>query len=101
MTKKARSLRVLCAGVLAAGMIGCESTDNSRMEGEAAIDPQRVNDDTFWNHTPELLGPTQRSDDYAVQITRRFNVDGRLFWDDWINALYWDRPTRLSRRPLP
>lgn len=101
MSKKARCLHVLTAAALAAAFIGCESSDKSGLEGEASLDPQEINDSVFWDHTPELLGPTQRSDDYAVQITRRFNVDSRLFWEDWINALYWDRPTRLNRRPLP
>lgn len=100
MPSKSTCLRMLSIAA-AAALIGCESGDKSGLNGDADLDPRKVNDAAFWDHTPELMGPTQRSDDYAVQITRRYNLDMRLFWDDWINAWYWDRPTRLNRRPLP
>ncbi|MCC6907378.1 MAG: hypothetical protein IT430_05500 [Phycisphaerales bacterium] len=101
MSRNAKCFRLLTIGVLAAAMIGCESNDEASLEEASRVDPQKVNDEVFWDHTPELLTVTDRPDDTAGRITRRFNYDSRMFWEDWINAWYWDRPTRLNRRPIP
>ena len=101
MSRNAKYFRLLTIGVLAAAMIGCESKDDNSLDQANRIDPQKVNDEVFWNHTPELWGTTDRPSDTAGRITRRFNYDGRMFWEDWTNAFYWDRPSRLNRRPIP
>ena len=101
MSRNAKCFRLLTIGVLAAAMIGCESNDDANLEEASRVDPQEINDEVFWDHTPELLGVTDRPDDVAGRIARRTNVDMRMFWEDWTNSFYWDRPSRLNRRPMP
>lgn len=102
MSRNAKCFRLLTIGVLAATLIGCQSKNDQSLDAEAnRVDPRKVNDEVFWNHTPELIGTTDRPDDMAGRITRRFNYDSRMFWEDWTNSFYWDRPSRLNRRPIP
>lgn len=103
MTKTARTLRYLGIGAVTFALVaGCESQDDSAaMEESETLDPQAVQDDVLWDLTPELRGVYDRDDDYAVRISRRVNADFRMFWDDLINSMYWDRPSRLNRRPMP
>jgi len=101
MSRNAKYFRLLTIGVLAAAMFGCESGGDKSLDESARLDPQKINDDVYWNLTPELMEVTDRPDDVAGRISRRVNVDMRMFWEDWTNSLYLDRPSRLNRRPMP
>lgn len=101
MSRNAKCFRLLTIGVLATAMFGCESSGDKSLGESARLDPQKINDDAYWNLTPELMAVTDRPGDVAGRISRRFNVDMRMFWEDWTNAMYWDRPSRLNRRPMP
>ncbi len=101
MSRNAKCFRLLTIGVLAAAMFGCESSGDKSLDESARLDPQQINDGVYWNLTPELMEVTDRPDDVAGRIARRTNVDMRMFWEDWTNSFYWDRPSRLNRRPMP
>ena len=42
---------------------------------------------------------TERPEDAGKNMHVQANNNGRMFWEDWGRALYWDQPSKLS--PLP
>lgn len=65
---------------------GCES---SRVD-EVRADP-----------TPDLETLYQSQDEIDNALTRTFDEDGRMFWQDLGRVFYVDRPSRLTREPVP
>lgn len=53
------------------------------------------------NPTPELMTLYQRPVDVNNQTALTFNSNWRMFWQDLGRAAYWDRPSRLTREPVP
>ena len=77
---------VLVAGALCAG--GC-STGDQRLD-EVRADP-----------TPNISTLYQRSADVDNAVTVTFNENDRMFWQDLGRMFYWDRPSHLTREPVP
>lgn len=72
---------------LASMLAGCETP--SRYE-QVKADP-----------TPNLDTLYQRPEDVDNSITTTFDENGRMFWQDLGRAFYWDRPSHLTREPVP
>ncbi len=53
------------------------------------------------NPTPELTTLYQRPVDVSNQTALTFNSNWRMFWQDLGRAAYWDRPSRMTREPIP
>lgn len=53
------------------------------------------------NPTPDLETLYQNDEDIKNAIARTFDENGRMFWQDLGRAFYWDRPSRLTREPVP
>ena len=51
--------------------------------------------------TPNLQTLYQRPTDVDNSVALTFNENGRMFWEDLGRAFYWDRPSRLTREPIP
>lgn len=83
-SRHAAALTVLAA---IATLSGC--TEPSRY--------QQVKDDA----TPNLDTLYQRPEDIDNAIVVAFDENGRMFWQDLGRAFYWDRPSRLTREPIP
>jgi hypothetical protein len=54
-----------------------------------------------YNPTPELDTLYQRPVDVANALTIMSNENGRMFWQDMGRFWYTDRPSRLTREPIP
>ena len=80
---------VFSAACVVAGTVGGCSSGNSRYD-EVKSDPS-PNIDTLYQRPVDV--------DNAVIVT--FDEDGRMFWQDLGRAFYWDRPSRLTREPIP
>jgi hypothetical protein len=88
--RRLRSLALISvAGIFGGALVGCETDPFSR---DAML---------RGNLTPELLTLHERhvDSDNAVAIT--FNENLRMFSEDLGRAAYWDRPSRLTREPVP
>jgi hypothetical protein len=83
MLTRLTSLALLVA---AAGMVGCET---SRY--------QQVKDDA----TPNLDTLYQRPEDVDNAMVTTFDENGRMIWQDLGRAFLFDRPSRLTREPVP
>lgn len=78
---------LLSAAALAlAALTGCES---SRY--------QQVKEDP----TPNLDTLYQRPSDIDNKVTVTFDENMRMFVQDLGRVFYWDRPSRLTREPIP
>lgn len=53
------------------------------------------------NLTPELQTLYQRPVDVENAKAIAFNENGRMFWQDLSRTFYTDRPSRLTREPIP
>ena len=84
---KSRHAAALTALAALALLSGC--TEPSRY--------QQVKDDA----TPNLDTLYQRPEDIDNAIVVTFDENGRMFWQDLGRAFYWDRPSRLTREPIP
>lgn len=98
MTTRVRRMSVLAIGSLtaaglAAGLGGC-STASSQAD-YAQAETIRA------NLTPELDTLYQRPDDMSNAFVVMLDENGRMFWQDLGRALYTDRPSRLTREPVP
>lgn len=58
---------------------------------------QQVKDDA----TPNLDTLYQRPEDVDNALVVTFDENGRMFWQDLGRAFYVDRPSRLTREPIP
>jgi hypothetical protein len=89
MTRSARCLTSLlaCAGALVLG--GCSMTGDERLDA--------VRNDA----TPNLDTLYQRPADVDNALTVMADENGRMFWQDLGRVLYVDRPSRLTREPVP
>lgn len=85
-TRSATLLSTLALLTLVGGLAGCES---SRY--------QQVKDDA----TPNLDTLHQRPEDIDNRIVVNFDENGRMFWQDLGRVWYTDRPSRLTREPIP
>lgn len=84
--------RVLTVAFLVAGagvLAGCTSSPFAR--------DQMIRN----NPTPELMTLHQRPVDVNNQTALTFNENWRMLWGDLARAAYWDRPSRLTREPVP
>lgn len=86
MKFRAATFSTLTAMALVVTMVGCET---SRYE-QVKADP-----------TPNLDTLYQRPEDIDNSVTTTFDENGRMFWQDLGRAFYWDRPSRLTREPIP
>ncbi len=55
----------------------------------------------FGNLTPELMGLSKRPVDNYRTLSVTTNTNLREFWDDWDRVWLFDRPSRLSSKPIP
>lgn len=94
MTARATRIILLAAGTLAAAALSGCTTAVSRADYAQA---ERIRADL----TPELDTLHQRPDDMTNAITIMADENGRMFWQDLGRAFYWDRPSRLTREPVP
>jgi|GEM_PF-1183679 len=53
------------------------------------------------NLTPDLLSTTHRPVDVRNKTSLVWNTTNRQFWDDLSRAALVDRPSRLSKLPVP
>lgn len=53
------------------------------------------------NLTPEMKTLHQRPADYKNDFALMANENWRMFHGDWARVTYTDRPSRLTREPIP
>ncbi len=98
-------LKLAILGCCAAGFVGCESEEKTDEEmAQVVYDEEMIDtsDDAIFGHlTPGLLTMTDRGVDAEAKMNIRWNSDARLFWEDWGRVLMFDRPSRLTPRPMP
>jgi hypothetical protein len=80
------TLLLLAAAAAVPSLAGCET---SRY--------QAIKDDA----TPNLDTLHQRPEDIDNALVVTFDENGRMFWQDLGRAFYVDRPSRLTREPVP
>jgi hypothetical protein len=88
--------RIVCLALgcaAAATLVGC-TTAGSRADYAQA---ERIRADL----TPELDTLYQRPDDMSNAMTIMADENGRMFWQDLGRVFYTDRPSRLTREPVP
>lgn len=94
MTTRVRRLTILALGTLtAAAVTGCSTASSNADYAQA----ERIRADL----TPELDTLYQRPDDMSNAFTVMLDENGRMIWQDLGRALYTDRPSRLTREPVP
>lgn len=97
---------LVTAAIVGIVFTGCETTpeDISELtpeEREALVEESVSMRAILTDLTPELLTMYERHADSEIQINRTFNLNIRQFWQDWGRALLLDRPSRLTRYPVP
>ncbi|MCC7387964.1 MAG: hypothetical protein IT431_04260 [Phycisphaerales bacterium] len=80
-----------CLGV--ASLVGCNTASSQADHAQA----ERIRADL----TPELDTLHQRPDDMSNAMTIMADENGRMFWQDMGRVFYTDRPSRLTREPVP
>lgn len=88
---------VLRASILALGagtLLATGCTNSTRSDYAQA---QKIRD----NLTPELDTLYQRPDDIENSLAIMADENGRMIWQDLGRAMYTDRPSRLTREPVP
>jgi hypothetical protein len=85
---KPRTKSVICLAAVAAfaGVSGCSTSRYEEIKADAS-----PNMDTLY----------QRPEDVDNAIALTFDENSRMFWQDLGRAFYWDRPSRLTREPVP
>jgi hypothetical protein len=53
------------------------------------------------NLTPEMMTLNERPADAQNTTSVAWNANNRMFWNDIQRAMLADRPSRLSRHPIP
>lgn len=92
-TRAMRSVTVLLGSAAAVALFaGCSASNRSDYAEAAKIRA---------NLTPELDTLYQRPDDIENAMTIMADENGRMFWQDLGRAMYTDRPSRLTREPVP
>ena len=74
---------------LALALVGGCATENSRHSAVVG------------DLTPELLTVNRRPVDAQNMTSLTWNTDNRLLWDDLSRGALTDRPSRLSKYPVP
>ena len=87
-----KSTRAICALALLAAVAGCGTT---QPRDDAAADDLR------FDLTPELYTLSNSWSDEKNQWAVMVNENTRMMREDWDRAMYWDRPSRLTREPVP
>ncbi|QKK07033.1 MAG: hypothetical protein HND58_01885 [Planctomycetota bacterium] len=94
MTTRVRRITILALGTLAAAAVtGCSTASSNADYAQA----ERIRADL----TPELDTLYQRPDDMSNAFTVMLDENGRMIWQDLGRVLYTDRPSRLTREPVP
>ncbi len=88
MNRRPGLIVTLAACTLASLLGGCSTGD------------QRL-DDVRADPTPDLDTLYQRPVDVDNALTVMADENGRMFWQDLGRALLLDRPSRLTREPIP
>ncbi|MFZ4429006.1 MAG: hypothetical protein ACOYPS_01500 [Phycisphaerales bacterium] len=90
MNKRSKTslLLLAAAATLGATLGGCSSSD-----------PKHAS--VVHNLTPELLTLNERPADAQNTTSLTWNAGNRMFWNDIQRATLTDRPSRLSRHPVP
>jgi hypothetical protein len=68
--------------------------------GGCSTGDQRL-DEVRANPTPDMPTLYQRSANVDNAVTVTFNENDRMFWQDMGRMFYWDRPSHLTREPVP
>jgi hypothetical protein len=89
--KQAKTGALMCVAALAlaAGLGACSSEETSRYDAVKA------------DLTPNMDTLYQRPADIDNSVALTFDENGRMFIQDLGRAFYWDRPSRLTREPIP
>lgn len=82
------SLLLLAAAAVGVCLGGCSTSDSKHTS-------------VVHNLTPELLTLDQRPADAQNTTSLTWNSGNRMFWNDIQRATLTDRPSRLSRHPVP
>ncbi len=92
MSKFIQSMRwsgLALAAVIAITSAGCASND------EITADKIRS------APSPEMEGMVRTHEQRDNDFSKTMHVNGRQIWDDIDMIMLWDRPSRLSRYPVP
>ena len=85
MNRRNRALGIGCCVSAAALFLGACSTHD-----QVTLDP-----------SPDLETLHQNSARIGNALTITNDENGRMFWQDLGRAAYWDRPSHLTREPVP
>lgn len=101
-----KSVKVACLAFLGLAVLGgCDSAekdDEVVVIKDSNLSLEDVTTDAILaDLTPELINLRQRPVDAQVDIARSFNMDWRLFWEDWGKVMLFDKRSRLNERPIP
>jgi hypothetical protein len=89
MQTSATSRRLIVAAVLASGLAGVAGCASSQYD-QVKADP-----------TPNLDTLYQRPEDVDNAMVVTFDENERMFWQDLGRFWLTDRPSRLTREPIP
>lgn len=92
-TRVSRTVRLALGCAAAATLVGCTTASSPADYAQA----ERIRS----NLTPELDTLYQRPDDMSNAMTIMADENGRMFWQDLGRVFYVDRPSRLTREPVP
>lgn len=79
------------AGLALVALSGC----TSGAPGEGAASELRL------DPTPEAYTLHQRPEDVSNEFALMWDENSRMLVQDWHRAFFWDRPSRLTREPVP
>lgn len=88
MNRRSGLIVTLAACAAASMLSGCDT-------GDKRLDDVRA------DPTPNLDTLYQRPADIDNSLTVMADENGRMFWQDLGRAWYVDRPSRLTREPIP
>ena len=89
-------------------LVGCRNQPKTaedeiaeRIEQEMRATENVSRSAVFADLTPEMLTLIDRPVDIERRIAVINNSNWRLFWEDWQRATLYERPSRLSPKPIP
>jgi len=95
---RAASASLLAGAVLLAALSGCSYNTLETYDLENDLGPAH---DLRYDPTPELYTLHQRPSDFRNEFGVMFDENVRMMRGDFHRMMYWDRPSRLTREPIP
>lgn len=93
-----RGLAAVAAALVAGALTGCSYNTLETYDLENDLGPAH---ELRYDPSPEAYTLYQRPSDWRNQFGLMWDENTRMMRQDFDRAFYWDRPSRLTREPVP